>query len=238
MKTMSILGLTLDYGPFGFMEAYNPGFVCNHSDHSGRYAFDQQPAIGLFNLSCLAQALLPLIDVDAAKAALDEYWDRFTVHYHRRMAHKIGFEALDDVALVLLEELLVQMNGSGADYTLVFRALGAVARDEVESPAALRDRFFDRARFDRWLADYRARLRSHALPDAERRAAMMAINPKFVLRNYLAQIAIEKAEQCDASEIDRLLTVLRRPFDEQPEAAHYAAPPPDWADNIQVSCSS
>lgn len=235
---MSILGLTLDYGPYGFLEAYNPGFICNHSDHSGRYAFDQQPQIGLFNLSCLAQALLPLIEVEDAKAALSAYWSDFTAPYHRMMARKIGFEQADEPAIKLLESLLAQMQQSRTDYTRLFRALGDVQRDGENTPAALRDLFVDREAFDGWLADYRARLRTHAKPDAERRAVMMATNPKYILRNYLAQAAIEKAERGDYAEIDRLLTVLRTPFDEQPNAEAYAAPPPDWADNIQVSCSS
>ena len=235
---MSILGLTLDYGPYGFMEAYNPGFICNHSDHSGRYAFDQQPQIGLFNLSCLAQALLPLVEIESAKAALNEYWDHFSAHYHGLMAQKIGFAHADEAVLQLLDALLAQMRDSRSDYTLLFRALSDVTRDGDRPLATVRDQFVDRDRFDRWFADYRARLRSHAQPDAERRTAMRAVNPKYVLRNYLAQIAIEQAEGGDVGEIDRLLTVLRAPFDEQPDAAHYAAPAPDWADHIQVSCSS
>lgn len=235
---MSILGLTLDYGPYGFMEAYDPGFVCNHSDHGGRYAFDQQPDIGLFNLSCLAQALLPLIEVEAAKAALSEYWEQFTAHYHLLMARKIGFDTVHADLLPLLEELLVQMQESHVDHTLLFRALCDVSRNDDSSPAVLRDRFVDRERFDQWLADYRMRLRTHALPDTERRGAMRTTNPKYILRNYLAQAAIEQAERGDYTEIARLLTVLRQPFDEQPEAANYAAPAPDGAGHIVVSCSS
>jgi serine/tyrosine/threonine adenylyltransferase len=235
---MSILGLTLDYGPFGFMEAYNPGFVCNHSDHQGRYAFDQQPNIGLFNLSCLAQALLPFIDVDAAKAALESYWPQFTEHYHRRMAEKIGLEQSVPQALPMLEALLAQMQQSRVDYTQLFRALADVERDSAQVVPGLRDRFVDRERFDQWLAAYRTVLRTHGRNDAERREAMRRINPKYILRNYLAQIAIEKAEAGDYSEIDRLLAVLQTPFAEHPEFSHYAESPPEWADHIQVSCSS
>ncbi len=235
---MSILGLTLDYGPYGFMEAYNPGFICNHSDHHGRYAFDRQPKIGLFNLSCLAQTLLPLIEVDEASAALETYWGLFTAHYHRLMAQKIGFEQMDEQALSLLQALLAQMQQSHTDYSLWFRALGNVERDTDRPLTAWRDRFVDRDRFDRWLADYRARLRTHAKADPERRPAMMAANPKYVLRNYLAQIAIEKAEHGDNSEIERLLTVLRAPFDEHAGQEQYAKPAPDSVGPVQVSCSS
>jgi uncharacterized protein YdiU (UPF0061 family) len=138
----------------------------------------------------------------------------------------------------LLDELLAQMHASRTDYTLLFRALGAVPRDSNEGASALRGRFVDRERFDRWLDGYRAHLRASARDDATRRPAMLASNPKYVLRNYLAQVAIEKAERGDFSEIEQLLTVLRTPFDEHPHQAHYAEPAPAWADNIQVSCSS
>ena len=235
---MSILGLTLDYGPYGFMEAYNPGFICNHSDHHGRYAFDQQPQIGLFNLSCLAQALLPLLEVDAAKATLESYWSLFTGHYHQLMARKIGFEQADDDALKLLEDLLAQMQQSQTDFTLLFRALCEVERDGDLAVAALRNLFVERERFDLWLTGYRTRLRSHAGADGERRAAMLATNPKFVLRNHLAQAAIEKAEHGDDSEIERLLNILRSPFDAHPDREQYTQPAPESAGLIQVSCSS
>ena len=235
---MSILGLTLDYGPYGFMEAYHPGFVCNHSDHQGRYAFDQQPQIGLFNLSCLAQALLPLLEIEAAKAALESYQTHFTRHYHNLMAQKLGFAQPDAMVVHLLDELLAQMHASRIDYTLLFRALGAVPSNSNETATALRDQFVDRERFDRWLDGYRTHLRAGARDDNARRPAMLATNPKYVLRNYLAQAVIEKAEQGDYSGIERLLTVLRAPYDEHPQLAHYAEPPPAWAGDIQVSCSS
>jgi uncharacterized protein YdiU (UPF0061 family) len=235
---MSILGLTLDYGPYGFLDAYNPGFICNHSDHHGRYAFDRQPEIGLFNLSCLAQTLLPLIEVEAAQAALGRYWDEFTAHYHTLMAAKIGAANSDARTLALLDELLAQMQQSSVDYTLLFRALGEVERDSDLPVTRLRDRFIDRERFDHWLSDYRIWLRADGRADPERRAAMQQANPKYILRNYLAQIAIDKAERGDCSEIDALLTVLAAPFDEHPGFEHYANPPPEWAGAIQVSCSS
>ena len=235
---MSILGLTLDYGPYGFMEAYDPGFICNHSDHHGRYAFDQQPQVGQFNLSCLAQALLPLLEIEAARAALDGYQARFIEHYHHLMAQKLGFAQPDETVVHLLEELLAQMHASRIDYTLLFRALSEVSLDSNEGAAALRDRFIDRERFDLWLDGYRTHLRARARDDATRRPAMLATNPKYVLRNYLAQVVIEKAEQGDYAEIERLLTVLRAPFDEHPQQARYAETAPAWADNIQVSCSS
>ena len=235
---MSILGLTLDYGPYGFMEGYNPGFICNHSDYQGRYAFDQQPQIGLWNLTCLAQALTPLIEVDAAKAALQTYQQHFTDHYYQLMAQKIGFEQPNDEVLQLLGDLLDQMQRSQTDYTRLFRGLGEVAVESTTPHSELRDMFLQRERFDRWLSEYRALLRRDAKPDAERREMMMNNNPKYVLRNYMAQIAIDAAAQQDYSKIEQLMQLLQTPFAEHPELAHYAEPPPDWAGNIQVSCSS
>ena len=236
---MSILGLTLDYGPFGFMEGYNPGFICNHSDHQGRYAFDQQPQIGLWNLTCLAQAMTPLIEVDSAKAALQTYQDHFTGYYYALMAQKIGFEQPTDAVLQLVGDLLDQMQRSQTDYTRLFRGMGDIQMNSKDSQPELRDMFLQRERFDAWLKDYRELLRSAAKPDAERRHMMMAVNPKYVMRNYMAQIAIESAEQNqDYSELDRLMQLLLAPFDEHPGMAHYAEPPPDGADRIQVSCSS
>ncbi len=235
---MSILGLTLDYGPFGFMEGYQPGFICNHSDYQGRYAFDQQPQIGLWNLTCLAQALTPLIEVDAAKAALQTYQQHFSAAYYQLMAQKLGFAQPTDEVLQLVGDLLDQMQQSQTDYTRLFRALGEVKAAEVNPQTELRDMFLQRERFDRWLSEYRQLLQRDAKPDAERRDLMRQCNPKYVLRNYMAQVAIDAAARQDYSEIDRLMRVLQSPFDEHPELAHYAEPPPDWAGTIQVSCSS
>ena len=235
---MSILGLTLDYGPYGFMEGYNPGYICNHSDYRGRYAFDQQPQVGLWNLTCLAQALTPLIEVEAAKAALQTYEQRFTETYYRLMAQKLGFDQPQDTVLQHLGDLLDQMQRSQTDYTRLFRALGEVESEANNPHPELHDMFLQRDRFDRWLSDYRALLRRDARSDAERHEMMRNINPQYVLRNYMAQIAIEAAEQQDYTEIDRLMRLFRAPFEEHPAMAHYADPPPDWAGSIQVSCSS
>jgi uncharacterized protein YdiU (UPF0061 family) len=231
---MSVLGLTLDYGPFGFMEAFDPGFICNHSDHHGRYAFDAQPQVALFNLSCFAQTLLPLLDVTAARAALESYQPACTQHYHTLMAGKLGFPAADADTAALVNDLLGQMADSGTDYTRLFRALGEIALGRLDG----RDLFIDRDRFAHWRDNYLALLGRHTRPDDDWLAAMHAANPKFILRNYLAQVAIEAAEQQDYGEVDRLFRLLQRPFDEHPGMEHYAAPRPDWARDIRVSCSS
>jgi len=130
------------------------------------------------------------------------------------------------------------MQTYGVDFTLFFRNLSQLRRADASGDAALRDLFIDRNAFDGWAQQYRARLQDEPASDAERQQAMNRVNPKYVLRNYLAQVAIEKAQNKDYSEIHRLLSVLRRPYDEQEENASYAALPPDWASHLEVSCSS
>ncbi len=241
---MSMLGLTLDYGPFGFLDAYDPGFICNHSDHEGRYSFGNQPAIGRWNLTCLAQAMLPLFadDPDAAVAlardALDEYEPVFMQHYSAGMRAKLGLSTPEADDHKLVTRLLKIMEDSAADYTRSFRALCRFKMNDQGASCLAVDEFSDREAFGRWAEDYAARLRREGCGDEAREKAMKRVNPKYVLRNYLAQQAIEKAMNRDYSEIERLLRLLGHPFDEQPENEAYAALPPDWAGAISVSCSS
>ena len=239
---MSILGLTFDYGPFGFMDAYDPGFICNHSDHEGRYAFDQQPYIGLWNLSCLAQALTPIIAAEEAQTILDGYPAQYEASYLDLMAAKLGLtqpETDNENDIELVSGLLTLMKAGRVDYTHFFRSLSQFDTQPGSLNPILRDQFIDRSGFDVWAETYRTRLAQENSIDPERKSRMDRVNPKYILRNYLAQIAIEKAVmQRDYSEIDRLLVLLSRPFDEQPEMEQYAALPPDWAQHISVSCSS
>ena len=235
---MSILGLTLDYGPYGFMDDYDAGFICNHSDHNGRYALNQQPYIGLWNLSCLAQALLPLADKDALKAALDIYTPTFEREYLKLMRAKVGLQDEQAEDEELIRDLLGLLQESHADYTIVFRELGTFSLVEGATHEKLREHFLNRDRFDEWAVRYRNRLRSEQSRDDDRLLRMSRVNPKYVLRNYLAQVAIEKAQQKDFTEIDRLLTLLENPFREQPGMDGYAAPPPNWGKHLAVSCSS
>jgi uncharacterized protein YdiU (UPF0061 family) len=235
---MSILGLTLDYGPFGFLEDYDAGFVCNHSDHNGRYAFNQQPYIGLWNLSCLAQALHPLTEKAALKAGLDRYTTLFEQEYLRLMRAKLGLTEEKPEDSDLVNDFLGLLQGSHADYTIVLRELSFFRTEPGSKNDRLREHFFTPEPFDRWAARYRDRLRSEEGHDDARGKRMNRVNPKYILRNYMAQIAIEKAQQKDFSEIDRLLTLLQEPYSEQPEMDRYAAPPPNWGKHLAVSCSS
>jgi uncharacterized protein YdiU (UPF0061 family) len=235
---MSMLGLTLDYGPFGFMEAFDAGHICNHTDQQGRYAYANQPRIGHWNCFALAQALLPLIgEPQAAQQALDLYQPAFDARMAQLWRQKLGLAGAEAGDGALIDAMLALMQANHVDFTLFFRRLGGLLRaggcDET-----VRDLFIDRAAYDAWAGQYRQRLGREARDDRARRIAMDAVNPKYVLRNYLAQQAIEQAQKKDFAEVRRLLAVLERPFDEQPEHESYAAPPPDWAGGLEVSCSS
>jgi uncharacterized protein YdiU (UPF0061 family) len=235
---MSILGLTLDYGPYGFMEAYDPTYICNHSDHDGRYAYDQQPQIGAWNCTCLAQALLPLMELDDAKAALSGYGETFGAEYMRLMCAKLGLP-FEEASAPLVSGLLDLMAKNRVDYTILFRTLADFDSRPDARNIQLRDLFIAREDFDAWAKNYGERLRAIGSHDAKRAEQMKRVNPKYVLRNYLAETAVRKVrDERDYSEIERLRSLLSRPFDEQPEFDDYAKEPPDWAQEIVVSCSS
>ncbi len=236
---MSILGLTIDYGPYGFLEGFDWGHICNHSDDTGRYAYNMQPRIAHWNLYCLAQALLPLIEVEEAEAALGEYEAQFERHYRALMRAKLGLAAehADDAAL--MQDTLALLHQARADHTTFFRRLGNFDSAPDADNAPLRELFVQRDAFAAWAGRYRARLALDTRADAERKARMDRVNPKYVLRNYLAETAIRKAaDERDYSEIERLTQVLARPYDEQAAMQAYAEPAPEWAGSLAVSCSS
>ena len=237
---MSILGLTIDYGPFGFLDGFDPGHICNHSDTGGRYAFARQPNVAWWNLHALGHALKPLCDDPdtTLPAVLDTFGDLFTAAYSEHLRAKLGLELAQDGDKALLDDLLGLLAGERVDHTIAFRALGEFDRGTAATPPALRDLFIARADADAWGERYLRRLEAEPRADAERRAAMNRANPKYILRNHLAQRAIEQASTGDFGEVRALHELLRRPYDEQPGQARYAALPPDWASHIEVSCSS
>lgn len=236
---MSILGLTLDYGPYGFMEAFDPRHICNHTDQQGRYSYANQPQIGHWNCYALGQALLPLIGtVEETETALADYQAEFAMKIDQLLHAKLGLATCEDSDRDLIDGLFAVMAHSHVDFTQFFRKLGNLQLDDPSHDEPLRDLILHREEFDAWAARYRERLRSEHSVDSVRKAAMDKVNPKYVLRNYLAQVAIQKAQQKDFSEVAKLLAVLENPFDEQPENEQYAALPPDWASELEVSCSS
>ena len=232
---MSILGLTIDYGPFQFLDAFDPNHICNHSDHLGRYAFNRQPGVAYWNLLCLAKALLPLIrDVEQAQAALDSYEPVFIEQFMARMRAKLGLLRTSVGDETLVDGLQQLLAAGRVDYTIFWRRLShAVASGDFEP---VRDLFADRAAFDAWLLSYKELL---ALDDKALAAdLMLKTNPRFVLRNHLAEQAIRAAKLGDFSELQTLQTLLARPFDEHPGFEAHAGFPPDWASTISISCSS
>ncbi|TLV20678.1 YdiU family protein [Klebsiella indica] len=231
---MSILGLTMDYGPYGFLDDFQPGFICNHSDYQGRYSFDNQPAVGLWNLQRLAQSLSPFINAEALNCALDSYQYKLLTAYGQRMRDKLGLLTQQKGDNELLNGLFSLMEREGSDYTRTFRMLSESEQASAASP--LRDEFIDRAAFDSWFAGYRSRLCDEQIDDAWRQAHMRSVNPAIVLRNWLAQRAIEQAEQGDMSELARLHNALSQPFADRSD--DYTHRPPEWGKRLEVSCSS
>ncbi|MDR7342299.1 uncharacterized protein YdiU (UPF0061 family) [Pantoea alhagi] len=233
---MSVLGLTLDYGPYGFLDDYQPGFICNHSDYQGRYAFDNQPMIGLWNLNRLAHALSDLMTTEQLKQALSRYEPALMAAWGEKMRAKLGFLTPQAEDNELLTGLLALMSQEGSDYTRTFRMLSATQQQESRSP--LRDEFIDRAAFDQWYLRYQQRLLKDGRSDTDREQQMKAANPAVILRNYLAQQAIEGAERNDITMLQHLHQALCNPFSDAPDYADLTRRPPDEGKKIEVSCSS
>jgi len=239
---MSILGITLDYGPYGFLEGYDAGFICNHTDGEGRYAFGRQPAVALWNCARLGEALTAL-DPDVVanpgseealapwQAALDSYWPAFNPEYARLMRGKLGLATEQEGDAGLLQELLGVLQADRLDYPTFFRRLSGLG-----SPGRPDEDRSERHRA--WLERYAARLAGepgHATGRAER---MQRVNPKYVLRNWVAQEAIERAQRKDFSLIEELRRLFSDPFGEHPGMERFAEPPSGPARDIVVSCSS
>lgn len=234
---MSILGDTFDFGPFAFIDDYQPGFISNHSDHAGRYAFDQQPSIGLWNCHALAQALKHLIPEADIEAALELYRPTLVRDYSNLMRRKLGLASEKDEDQVLVQQLLHVLAAQKHDYSSFFRALADTRQQD--SSSQLRDNFIDREAFDSWFSSYRKRISKEDQTDEQRRDSMNSINPKYILRNYLVQQAIDAAVNHENfEEIDTLLTLVQSPFDEHPGMEKYAAPAPQWGKELEISCSS
>jgi len=241
----SILGLTLDYGPFGFMDSFRQHHVCNHSDYEGRYGYDSQPLIGQWNCSRLLQATLPLLSANEEEAAdiVTGIYERYAPAYSREAIRlwtaKLGLREVREGDTDLVSRLLTLLHRSKSDFTRTFRHLSRV-RTHTDAPATgVREEIADLQAFDAWIVQYRARLRAEQnTDDAARAASMNRVNPKYVLRNHLAQAAIERAMNGDDTEVDALMRLLSRPYDERPEMGHYAAAPPDELRHLEISCSS
>ena len=236
---MSILGLTIDYGPFQFLDAFDPAHICNHSDHQGRYAFNKQPQIAYWNLFCLGQALLPLIeDQDVTVAALEAYRPTFSHAFRQLMCRKLGLptaaETHETLATPVIGQLLEILAANRMDHTIFWRRLSLSAQDgDFER---VRELFLDADAFDRWLLTYQElSTQSGQAIDAN---LMLNTNPAFVLRNHVGELAIRAAQQGDFSVVQSLHQVLQQPYHDHPAHNAWADFPPDWASSIAISCSS
>lgn len=252
---MSILGLTIDYGPYGWLEGYDLRWTPNTSDAGGRYCFGNQPSIAHWNLARLADALVPLIEDRAAlEQALAAYGETLERASTQMLADKLGLVSLDERDGPLLSELFELLQQVETDMTLFFRLLAKVPLDDAladqDLVEPLRRAFYTddafapehRSRLAGWVRRYLARVREDAQPASERLTRMNRTNPKYVLRNYLAQQAIDSLEAGDASVMTRLMAVLQRPYDEQPQHDDLAERRPEWARHkagcSALSCSS
>ncbi|MBV7315657.1 YdiU family protein [Shewanella sp. NIFS-20-20] len=233
---MSILGETLDYGPFGFLDTYQESFVCNHSDSEGRYSFVRQPAVALWNLQRLAQALVPIIPSDDLVAGLDSFERLLVDHYVAIMTTRLGITPQETRAdLGLISALMLALEENRLDYTNTMRQFSVVSPKDQQAP--WQDDCVSAQVMKDWFNAYRRRLADVGDID-DWQAQRRQTNPKFILRNYLAQEAIEAAESGHPQAVAELLSVLQRPFDEQPGQEHYAQAAPNWAQGLVLSCSS
>jgi uncharacterized protein YdiU (UPF0061 family) len=252
---MSILGLTIDYGPYGWLENYDPMWTPNTTDAQGRrYRYGQQPQIALWNLVQLANALYPLIDAVAPlEAALELYKSTYEQQWLRMMRNKLGLGQALDTDPALCQQLFDAFSHTETDMTLFFRQLAAVdfgtAAELNAVPRELTEAWYDpepaasaQQALLTWLRQYRQRLALEQKPDAERKERMNACNPLYVLRNYLAQLAIDAAHEGDFTKVEELMDVLQRPYTEQGGKEHLAAKRPEWARHkagcSMLSCSS
>ncbi len=233
---MSILGLTIDYGPYGFMDRFRVNHVCNHSDNQGRYAWNAQPAVVHWNLYRLASALMVLdLDADVLKERLQTFEASFLKRFHANLQAKFGLRTWQDEDAQLVDDWWRLLHNSGADFTLSFRAL-AQAGQAPEAFIGLFEGAEDQAQA--WWQAYSRRLTLDGSDTAEQREAMNRVNPLYVLRNHLAEQAIQAAAKDDASEIETLMLLLRDPYTERAGYEAYAMPPPEGSAELAVSCSS
>uniref|UniRef100_A0A2D4NYI9 Selenoprotein O n=2 Tax=Micrurus surinamensis TaxID=129470 RepID=A0A2D4NYI9_MICSU len=245
----SLLSITIDYGPFGFMDSYNPDFVPNTSDDEGRYKIGNQANVGMFNLNKLLKALNPLFSPrqkQLASQILEGYPQQYYKGFVELFKTKLGLLGENEDDDYLIAFLLKLMEDSRADFTMTFRQLSEISEDKLKDlniPKefwALQD-IAKHKNFSTWIAMYLLRLKGNVGDsDSERRRRMSSVNPRYVLRNWMAESAVQKAEINDFSEVRFLQQVLQHPFLVQTlaERAGYAQHPPTWAEDVKVSCSS
>ena len=228
---MSILGETFDYGPYGFMEDYIPSYVCNHSDHQGRYAFKNQPYIGLWNCSALGHALSSLISEEAQGEILQTYEEIFQNNLAQLFRRKLGLVHEHPEDAFLIQGLLDIMESEKLDYTNTFRNLSQALINKITPE-------LDSDISKSWIVSFQERHAKEGLSVDKKLISMNQVNPKFILRNYMAQEAINAAENNDFYMIETLISILTKPFEEHEEFQNFANRSPAWAKDLEISCSS
>jgi uncharacterized protein YdiU (UPF0061 family) len=240
---MAISGETIDYGPCAFMDSYDPNTVFSSIDHNGRYAYANQPVIAQWNLARFAETLLSLIDPDADKAValasevLEPFIAQFDALFLAGMRRKLGLTAALDDDADLIKRLLSVMQRAQADFTLTFRSLAAAAEDTSNTQPLL-ELFQEASEIDAWLQAWRERLRRDSQSPAERSARMRAVNPLYIPRNYRVQQSLDAAEAGDYRPFQSLLSIVQRPFDEQPGSDAYARPPQPSERVLKTFCGT
>ncbi|GIU00559.1 UPF0061 protein [Sulfurovum sp. TSL6] len=231
---MSIAGLTIDYGPYAFLDDYDFQYICNHTDQGGRYSFGNQPNIGEWNLQALMHALSPMVQIFKLEKALAEYAEHYTNRYLQLMRQKLGLDVLRDEDLELIKQLLGMMQGLQIDYTLFFRTLSCY---DGERTALLGLGLYHKP-MNEWLDSYDERLKANISTTEKRHSVMLQTNPKFVLKNYMLQEAITAAENGDFDVVDALFEIAQDPYAEHEAHERWAGATPDEFKNQKLSCSS
>lgn len=232
---MSVLGLTIDYGPYGFMENFYPNWVINHSDHGGRYAFSQQVNIALWNLHQFANCFTLLgLKEDELREVLEKYADYFYDSFFEIHAKKLGFRDLSSEDDDLFNDFWTLLTKHAADFTLSFRRLADIDTNEQSWLSLFNGADDAKA----WLASYKERLKKNDLDPIERQQMMNSINPLYTLRTYMAQEVIDEAKNGSSELLDFMIKILQNPYIEHPGAERYAEPSPFEKQNMMLSCSS
>jgi len=231
---MSIHGLTIDYGPYAFLDDYDFGFICNHTDQYGRYSFGSQPNVAEWNLRALMVALAPLVKMEEMQKVMGHYGKFYTEHYLSLMTKKLGLDEKSDDDLSLIKHLLGVLQGLSIDYTLFFRTLSHYSGDRK---ALLKIGLYHTPMND-WLDDYDKRLEKNASGTEEQQAEMLKTNPKYVLKNYMLQEAIDEAEKGNYGLVDDLFQIAQNPYAEHETLERWAGATPDELKNRKLSCSS
>jgi uncharacterized protein YdiU (UPF0061 family) len=236
---MSIHGITFDYGPYAFLDDFEPTFICNHSDPKGRYSFDSQPGVGLWNLNALAQTFTPYLKIEDIKQALSTYEPTLLKEYSGLMHNKLGLvpdsskgKANTHIINTWLDILAVEKK----DYSATFRQLSQF--DIFSENQSLRDQFINRERFDEWAKHYSLALMEQGISQTLRQAKMRRHNPHILLRNYLTQQVIDRAEEGNFEMFHQFIAALEKPYEEIEEYQKFSVPPPDWGKQLEISCSS